>query len=180
MTQIAPQEIYNLILYEPDTGRLVWKDRPESLFKDARSAKSWNSKYAGKDAFTAMNGNGYKRGAVGGKLYYAHRVAWFLYHGSWPQYQIDHINGDRKDNRISNLRSVTNHENSKNKRFSDKNTSGFTGVTWFKRDQKWKAQIMHKGKNYHLGYFDCAKEARDARVLAEARFKFHQNHGVSS
>ncbi len=90
---------------------------------------------------------------------------------------IDHINGDRGDNRISNLRVVTSTENNRNKAINKNNTSGVTGVTWSKSRRKWIAQI-HIGKiGKALGGFDRVEDAIAARKNAETRYGFHENHG---
>ena len=73
------------------------------------------------------------------KKYRAHRVAWAIHHGSWPDGEIDHINGVRDDNRIENLRCVSRHENKKNTAIPSHNTSGVVGVTWHKPSRKWRA-----------------------------------------
>lgn len=108
----------------------------------------------------------------------AHRVIWKMYHGTDPVgMDIDHINGDKLDNRISNLRMVDNQTNCMNVRKHRSNTSGFTGVAWCKRQRQWLAQIRNDGRTYHLGYHDDWFDAVCARISANNRFGFHVNHG---
>jgi hypothetical protein len=88
-------------------------------------------------------------------------------HGVWPEDQIDHINRDRADNRIENLREVTNKQNQQNRSTNSDNTSGHTGVSWYKPYSKWRAQIKHNHKVIHLGYFTNIEDAIAARKAAE-------------
>jgi len=121
----------------------------------------------------------YKRTQVKGKNYLMHRLAWLYVYGYFPN-EIDHINGDGTDNRISNLRSVTRSENMKNKRLYTKNTSGVTGVRWDTDRSKWKAQITTKGKCKTLGRYADIFEAYCARFSALNKADFHYNHGRSA
>ena len=101
------------------------------------------------------------------RLHKAHRLAWFYVYGSWPNDQIDHINRNKTDNRIANLREVTNKQNQQNASKRSDNTSGHPGVSWYKRDSKWQARIKHNQKDTHLGYFENLEEAIAARKAAE-------------
>lgn len=109
-------------------------------------------------------GNGYYRLQVNGRQYYAHRLAWFMVYGTWPRI-IDHINGNPSDNRISNLRDCSTQANCLNKRVRKDSESGIKGVRLCSHG-KWKAQIAVNRKNYYLGYFDTAEEARQAYLKA--------------
>jgi len=111
-------------------GKLFWKPRPESDFNAVdRSpewcARAWNSRYAGEEAFTAVNNRGYYFGSIDGCQYLAHRVVWKMHTGDEPS-QLDHINGDRSDNRIKNLRVATSKENAQNR--TALGASGYKGV----------------------------------------------------
>jgi hypothetical protein len=180
----SPEALRQLFRYEPDTGKLFWKPRSEKMFACGdHGAKHncfvWNSKYANKQAFTSIDSKGYRQTNLGGKVLRAHRVAWAVYFGEWPKHQIDHINGDRTDNRIVNLRDVEEPENKKNqKKFKD-NKSGVSGVCWHKRSKKWVAQIASGKKYYYLGLFETKEEAAIARKAAEVKLGFHKNHGRS-
>ena len=118
-----------------------------------------------------INYDGYIRITVLGRRYYAHRLAWFYVHGEWPAEQMDHINGDRSDNRIANLREATQSGNGQNKKMQRNNTSGCIGVTWSKRRKKWLAKIGVAGKVSYLGYFDIFDDAVAARK--EAKLALH-------
>lgn len=153
-------------IYDPDTGEIFKR----IYFGDGLSMR-------GRRAFVTLNQKGYMYGFYFKKTYAAHRVAWALYHGHWPINQIDHIDGDRTDNRISNLREVVNQENSKNLGMRPTNKSGVNGVHWFKQSRKWMAKIKHKGKTIYLGTFNDLSEAAKARAEAEVALGFHPNHG---
>jgi hypothetical protein len=171
---IDVETLRSVLRCEPETGKLYWMPRPSELFPDKRSANVWNARYAGREAFTAACGDGYRRGTVFYTNLKAHRVIWALVHGEWPADQIDHINGDPSDNRICNLRSVSNAENSRNSARPINNTSGVRGVYWHQSKNKWRARI---GKNISLGYFADFDEAVAARKAAEAERGYHPNHG---
>lgn len=159
-------------------GRLRWKVRsPESPFCHNESAlKMWNKRYAGEFADSNIGSGGYRRTRLGGKTYYSHRIVWLIKFGTLP-IQVDHINGDRRDNRISNLRNVTPDENNKNLSLRKANKSGVVGVSWNKKSQKWRAQIKVNGETIHIGFFEDINLAAKARRDAEAKYKFHPNHG---
>jgi hypothetical protein len=170
-----------LLICDPAQGKLFWKHRPLEYFAETnnpeRACAAWNARYAGKEAFTADKGNGYLRGAIFSRPYLAHRVIWAMATGAWPPDQIDHINGDRADNRIENLRAVTSAENQQNAAMRHDNTSGVVGVSWHKAHGKWQVQIRASGKNIHLGYFNNKDEAVATRATADIEYGFHENHG---
>lgn len=116
--------------------------------------------------------NGYMQIKVAGKVYYQHRLAWYLHFGYWPENQIDHINGVKTDNRISNLRLATNKQNAQNTGLRRDNTSGVRGVYYEKgRKSPWKARIKIDGKFKFLGYFVTKGEAETAyQTAAEEHF----------
>lgn len=172
------------MLLKPDfvEGKLFWRERTPDMFSNGkfsadRSCKMWNNKLGGKEAFTANRPDGYKCGRIFSRNYRAHRVIWLLYTGAWPEEELDHINGNRADNRIANLRAVSASENRRNMRLSRANTSGFTGVFWIKSRRKWVASIVINRRHNCLGYFDDIAEAAAARKVAEANAGFHPNHG---
>jgi hypothetical protein len=165
---MTPVELRQLVDYDPDLGTLTWKPRDGNA--------CFNSKLAGKPAF-AQPSDGYLIGRLGGKNYKSHRVAWAIFHGTWPDGQIDHINGDRSDNRIANLRCVANAVNSKNQKKRSTNKSGEPCVNWFARDQKWWVKITADGHQKHIGYFDTIRDAVSARNAAWKEHGFHENHG---
>lgn len=171
-------QLKELIDYDPETGLFTWLPRKRDWFKSVGQWKNWNGRYPGSVAGT-VGKKGYRTIAIHDKLYKAHRLAWFYVHGRWPTDQIDHINGDRDDNRITNLRSVSNSINGKNKKRDHRNVSGYIGVTPYPYHgtMKWVARIRVDGRLKHLGYFDTIQEAAVARKAAERIFGFHPNHG---
>ena len=173
----TPDTLRELLSYDPGTGLLMWHPRPIEMFPDERTFKGWNTKYAGKEALTAVNDQGYRGGRIFCVCHNAHRVAWAVYHGAWPAKQIDHINGNKADNRITNLRDVSQTENLRNTVTYSTNTSGVCGVSWRKETCKWRAQITLRGKSCHLGYFADFDDAVAARKAAEVKYGFHPNHG---
>jgi hypothetical protein len=108
----------------------------------------------------------------------AHRVAFAHFYGHWPTDKVDHINQNRSDNRIENLRDVSPQENSQNQKLSKRNTSGVTGVTWHNQRKKWMAQITVSLKTHTLGIYEKKADAIAARKDAERRFGFSANHGT--
>ena len=122
-------------------------------------------------------GNGYLYIHIDGRKYLSHRLAWLYMTGKFPAEQIDHINHVRDDNRIDNLRCVTNTYNQRNATKNRNNTSGVTGVSWSKVAKKWWANIWVDGKNVHLGFFVDMQDAINARKSAEVRYGYHPNHG---
>ena len=109
---------------------------------------------------------GYVHIRVDGRSYKAHRLAWFHVYGRWPDGDIDHINGDRGDNRIANLREATRSQNNANKAASPKNRSGFKGVNYAPHVKLWRARIGVDGRSIHLGHFKTREEANAAYAVA--------------
>ncbi len=125
-----------------------------------------------------LGARGYLCCGFNGKTLYVHRVIWCLHTGRdlTPRVQIDHINHDRLDNRICNLRETDNTGNSMNKTMRTANTSGATGVYWHKAAGKWRAFITVGYKQIHLGLHADFDAAVVARKDAERRYGFHENH----
>jgi len=114
---------------------------------------------------------GYLITSVKREKVFVHRLIWLHHHGKFPENQIDHINGIRTDNRITNLRDVTNLENHRNQKQCNKNTSGVMGVVWNKKRQKWQAQISVKKKNIYLGLYEDLELAELVRKEAEHKLE---------
>jgi hypothetical protein len=159
--------------HDPGTGKLYWRaDAP--LVR-----KNWNTRFGGREAFTAIRNTGYRHGRIDDVCYQAHRVIWALHYGADPVGHLDHIDHDKLNNRIENLRIVNHQENHRNTSRRRNNTSGHMGVSWFAAGNKWSAYIMVDRKKKHLGYFDRLDDAVAARRAAEATFGFHENHGIA-
>lgn len=159
---LTPERLREVLRYEPETGIFYWKIRTSNRVKLGAEAGSRV------DADRA-----YIRIAVDGVLYYAHRLAWFYVYGEWPSKDVDHINGDKADNRISNLRDVARSTNMENWRNVVRNTkAGLLGVT---RDKtKYVAAIHCAGKAKRLGSFDTPEEAHKAYL--DAKRKLHKGN----
>ena len=176
----TPELLRQLLDYDPETGVLTWRERPVSMFGagshgQESEAKRWNRKNAGKQVGSPSQG--YLRCGIGGIFILTHRIVWAITYGAWPDGEIDHINHDRSDNRLVNLRLVTKTENNRNQRKQKNNTSGVTGVIWDKRAQMWRARIYRDGQWRHLGLFKDFEDASLARRAAETELGYHVNHG---
>ena len=155
-------QMQRAIAYNPATGDFTWKVSRGTV-KAGDSAGSIS--------------DGYLRIKFSGQRVFAHRLAWLFMYGRMPKDQIDHIDGDRTNNRITNLREVDHKTNHRNLRISPFNTSGVMGVGWHKPDQRWQARIKVDGLLMHLGNFADWFDAVCARKAAEAVYGFHKNHG---
>ena len=176
----SPDDLRKILDYDPVTGILTWKPRSVEMFKAGRPTAEharawWNARYAGKQAGAISLG--YLKVSVFDLRIQAHRVCWAIHYGEWPEGQIDHINGDRTDNRIANLRVVTNAENMRNKKRPANNISGVVGVYWEALANRWRAGIGVDGAWHSLGVFTSFDEACAARAAAELKLGFHPNHG---
>ena len=178
-TLINIDDLRKLIRADFATGKLFWLERPRHFFKDDASFKKWNSRHAGKEAFTSSNGFGYAQGSILNQKYSGHHVVWALHYGKWPTHQIDHINGIRHDNRIENLRDVPQSQNVKNSRLSSRNTSGICGVRWDRDRHKWSAYGKSGGPIKNLGRYDCIGLAIKARFGFQKEHDFSPRHGAT-
>lgn len=156
-TKITPEQAADLLSYDPETGVIRWRVH--------RGRYHCKGKVAG-----SLRKDGYiniRVGAGGGGFVLAHRMAWVLAHGEWPAEFVDHINGDRSDNRLCNLRLATKQQNNANS--ASVNKTGFRGVTYVpqrKATKKFMASIRVDGKGKTLGYFHTAEEAHAAWAAA--------------
>ncbi|ECE0647886.1 HNH endonuclease [Salmonella enterica subsp. houtenae] len=167
---------YDEYFYYQD-GNLIWKTRNFNEKYSSRSVKIFNSMYAGKIA-GSFDSNGYRQVKLGGSSKKVHRVIWEMHYGAVPSgMQIDHINQIKDDNRIENLRVVSNKENHKNMPISKRNKSGFNGVSWCEREKAWRAFVGMDGALRSLGYFKSKREAINKRKEFNLNNGFHANHG---
>ncbi|HAN9010013.1 TPA: HNH endonuclease [Escherichia coli] len=148
-------------------------------YKDGKLYRKYNSSQVKVgDEAGCMHSHGYKAFRVKNKLIYCHRAVWIIHNGDIPKgMQIDHINGDRSDNRIENLRLVSHMENHKNLKRYVRRKPGVTGVNMDVRG-KWSARISIDGKIVCLGTFIDFICACEARIVAEVNAKYHKNSGM--
>lgn len=141
------------LIYDPDTGVFRWRIDMGRRYKAGRIAGHVNPR------------KGYRRIMIEQKAYPAHHLAWLWTYGKFPKDEIDHINLNEDDNRISNLREATRSQNNGNRGISPKNSSGFKGV-WYEpkssRNKPWRAKVKHNGIQYYLGNFTTPEEAHQA------------------
>jgi hypothetical protein len=153
MSDLNSTRLRELLDYNQSTGEFTWK------VTRGRMAKAGG--IAG-----AKHGENYILIMISGRTHKAHRLAWMYVYGDWPVGFIDHINGVRHDNRISNLRDVTRSENMQNQR-KPRRKNPYIGASWCKRRKLWIAQINVNGGNKFLGYYEKAEEAHAAYVAAK-------------
>lgn len=175
-SQISPDDMAAIVRYDQATGQLIWMHRGPDCYENSVHQRRWNTFYAGQRV-GSITAQGYVVVKLFGKNRFVHRVVWLLNRGIWPTGQIDHINGDKSDNRIDNLRDVSALANMRNRSLSRNNKSGFRGVYWNTKEVRWRAHIKDQTRNIHLGYFDDFEAAVEARLEAERRIGFHENHG---
>jgi len=167
--EITPKYIRQLLEYNPETGRFVWRCR---LLRDGleRIDKGWNKRFAGGKVAERKHRHGHLQIGLHCKNYMAHRVAWAHYYGEWPEIDIDHINGNPSDNRIANLRLATDSQNLCNSKIRTDNSSGVKGVSWSKKEKKWYAYINKHGKMISLGRYESLDDAIEARLSGESKY----------
>lgn len=160
---LTQERLRELLDYDPETGVFVWRVDRRGHVK------------AGQRAGCDSGPNGYRVLKVMGHVYLEHRLVWFYVTGKWPQNDIDHCNGHRRDNRFANLRSATRKQNLENQKLHRDNTSGHRGVTQDKRTGRFVARIIHNRRGYHIGVFDTAEQAASAaKAERDALFTHHQ------
>lgn len=174
MRALQGESLRELLDYDPATGVLTWKTRPIVHFKSGRTARMWNTRYAGKRAGSDHLSKlglryrviGIRHGAMDGN-FLEHRIIWTLVFGFIPEdMQIDHIDADSTNNRISNLRLANASQNGANTRIRKRNTTGCKGVSFEKYTNRFKASIMVRGVQRTIGRFDSVQEASNAYAIA--------------
>ena len=153
--KLTQERLRELLSYDPNTGHFYWLE---------------TGKKAG-----CLDVRGYIVIRIDRALYRAARLAWLFMVGEWPPHQVDHKNQIRSDDYWSNLRLATNSQNNRNKTLPKANTSGYRGVSWNKRGQRWFAQIKINYRNIYLGSFSSREDAHLAYVKASE--KFHGEFG---
>jgi hypothetical protein len=154
---LTQERLKKLLHYDPLIGIFVWKVSKRGVS-------------AGRIAGCEISKNSYIRIMVEGESYVAHRLAWFYVYGSWPVYHIDHIDGIRWNNRINNLRDVTQSYNVQNEnKPRTTNTTGVMGVHIHKQTGKYRVRIQVLGKHIHIGLFKSIEEASLAYQAAKRK-----------
>lgn len=164
---LTPEMLRKLVRYDPETGKLYWRQRSGEMFAAGNqgansNAERWNARWAGKEALQTISEKGYARGEIFGRQFQAHRVAWAIATGAWPKDEIDHVNGRRADNRLENLREASHSQNARNRRSQAGSSSNYLGVSRRKDRGTWLSAISVNGKVQKLGTFKTEVEAARA------------------
>ena len=142
------EDLHNFFQYHD--GNLYWKNVPSKNF-------NLNNTKVGK----ASTQSKYIQVSIKRKKYYLHRIIFMMHHGYMPDF-IDHIDGNRRNNKIENLRQATLSQNQYNKKINKNNTSGIKGVYWNKHKQKWLARCYHDNKCHYVGSYNNLNDAENA------------------
>lgn len=158
-----------------ENGQVFWLNRPRSHFESDRIFQSWNTKWANKEAssiFPTSGGKQRRQIRLKGKTIERSHVVWAICHGRWPDTDkvIDHIDRNSMNDRIENLRLVTQSQNAFNSSLKKTNKFGHRGIAYESRTNKYTAQIGMLGKHIHLGTFDTIEEAIAARRSAARKY----------
>ena len=172
---ITQKQLKELLDYDPETGLFTWLERSLDKFKSEKIGIRWNTKFSGKIT-GCLHSSGYKIITINNHPYRSHRLAWLYVYGEIPE-TIDHINHDRTDNRIINLRNTCSIGNARNSKLRENNKSGVMGVVWVEKQNKWRVLIYDNRKQIHLGYFADFLSAVCKRKSEELNFNYHENHG---
>lgn len=163
--ELTREKLKEWLHYDPETGIFRWLKSPSIASRVG-------------DIAGGVNHDGYVRIRIAGLRSMAHRLVWLYIHGEWPAKEIDHVNGVRHDNRVSNLRLATRSENSKNTELLKSNTTGVKGVSWSKHTGKYSAYIRFNNIRLSLGHYPTIEKASE--VVRAARERLHgefANHG---
>jgi hypothetical protein len=161
---LSQEYIKSILDYDLDTGIFTWKVNKSQKTKIGDVA-GWLY-------------NGYREIEINNKKYKAHRLAWLYVNGEIPKNLIDHIDGNRSNNKISNLREATYQENSENYKTPKTNKSGIKNVSWYKSLNKWVVSISIKNIKKTIGYFDDLEFAELVAIEARNKYRLEfANHG---
>lgn len=156
---IEHEELKKLFIYDEKTGVFYRK------YKNCLKRAGTITRY------------GYRQININGGKWYEHRLAYFYVYKLWPDVEIDHINQNKLDNRIENLRLATRKQNAKNNILQKNSKTGICGVNFKKQTGRYYAHITINKKHISLGYFDSLEEAAKARKEANKKYEFFENHG---
>lgn len=154
---ITQERLKQLLVYNEEQGEFIWKVKPHKGILINTIAGSKHNK-------------GYRHIRVDNKLYLTHRLVWLYIFGYFPK-EIDHINGNKEDNRLINLREATRAQNMQNTERVRKTVSGERGVTWVKKLKKWLVRVQIDKKRINIGYFEDLELA--ILVSQEAKRKYY-------
>jgi HNH endonuclease/AP2 domain len=159
---LSQEELKSAFEYEPLTGIVRWKENRSNMVQGSIAG--------------CTHGSGYKVVTINSKSYKLHRVIWIMLFNQIPDgFYIDHINGNKIDNRLENLRLATNSQNQQNRPAPKNSSSGYRGVTWHKQVNKWMARICHNQKRITIGFFDTAEQAYEAYKAEAKKLYSHAN-----
>jgi HNH endonuclease len=173
--ELTQEIVRELLDYNSDTGSLTWRWRGRHLFENDYAWKMWNTRFAEKPALSTPMSNGYLHGTIFGKRYTAHRIIFLWVNGRWPDFEIDHENHSRSNNKLSNLVDKTHLKNGQNMSLSRANKSGRTWV-FQEPNGKFRASFYANGSEEFLGYHFHFEDACAVREAAERKYRFHANH----
>jgi len=166
MTVITFNDANEAFRFDAETVRLFWKIN--------------RSKVKAGTEVGSVHHSGYRHTFLNKKTHQVHRIIWMMEYGEYPDGYIDHIDGNPLNNRIENLRVVSQKINTRNSSKKSSNTSGHIGVSWCKQVSKWRAQISTDAGRKHLGDFENIEDAVLARKNADSLNGYHENHGRQS
>jgi hypothetical protein len=155
---LAAAAIRDHFTYDPESGEVRWKHRASKRDPDV--------------PLKSIGSAGYYKVMFRGRALQLHRLAWAFIHDKWPDCVLDHINGNRTDNRIANLREATWRQNAQNMK-SRIGASGIRGVSWDPIKCKWRARLTNGGKYIFLGNFDDVLEAEQAYLAGKRKYHEH-------
>lgn len=151
---ISAARLRELLAYDGTTGQFTWRSSKQGVRADLAAGR--------------VNVRGYVQVGIELRRYAAHRLAWLYVNGEWPKQDLDHVNGNRSDNRIANLREATEAENTWNRKTPKNNRAGLKGV-YKATANRWRSQIKVVGKRIVLGHFDKKEDAHAAYCAAAAK-----------
>lgn len=157
MLEVTLSRLREVLDYDVETGWFTWK---------VKTAKNTIVGQRAGTEFDQIGGKKRRKIRIDGRAYLEHRLAWLYVHGEWPSGQLDHVNGDPRDNWIDNLRVATNAQNNWNKAWRGRNVSGYRGVSYDKDRNQFYARIRVNDKKMFLGRFNTAEDAAEAYIFA--------------
>lgn len=169
VNNIDRELMLRILEYDQESGFLYWRPRKETDFPNRKTWSMWTGRYDGKRV-GSIDGNGYVSFKYNTRTYQAHRVIWTMVNGEIGNFEIDHKNRIRTDNRIENLRVATKLQNQRNRSLASNNNSGVSGVYFHSGIGKWCASLRIDGKPTHLGTFEDITDAIFARKSAEEKY----------